>query len=349
VLNLLQFNPPEVTDGGTTTLTIQATDDLSGVGSVKGAVSSPNGTAILPFQAQDDGSSDGVFIARIAIPAGAETGLWYVSGLLVLDRAYNSLVTNYTPATVPPAGTIRVSSSMSDSTPPTVRSVWVEKPTLSGGEINTVRVEVQDDLSGVAAVTGMFQSPSKSALVAYACAADADPAFWVGAVSVPVDAECGRWTLKVLRTKDNAGNTAALSESSPQAAAAAFVVAGGSCDSTPPTLEQLGLSPAIVSNDTANEILVTAELADPGGRAIAVSGWIAGPVSTNGLAPKILFSCNRASNDPNAPWTGRISVPQYAAKGIWRIGLIRLQDKSLSYTEYAPQDAVLANGFFEVR
>ena len=42
-------------------------------------------------------------------------------------------------------------------------------------------------------------------------------------------------------------------------------------------------------------------------------------------------------------------VPQYAAKGIWRIGLVRLQDKSLTSRDYTPKDPALAQSYFEVR
>ncbi len=349
-LSLFRFDPPEVKDGGVATLTIQASDDLSGVVSVKGAVSSPGGTAVLPFEATGDGGGNfGVFVAQIAIPARAETGVWWVSNVYVLDRANNPLVANFGAATAPPGARLRVLSAESDSTPPEVRSLWVDKLTLSGGEKNGVRVEVRDDQSGVAAVRGAFQSPSKSAQVPFLCAAGADPAFWEGPVSIPANAECGRWTLQTLRVTDNAGNLALLTGLSPQMAGAEFVVAGGDCDSLPTSLERVDLSPVIVTNDAASGITITVGLSDEGHRAISISGWAAGPASTNGQVPRIFFSCARASNDPGAPWTGTISVPQYAAKGIWRIGLVRLQDKSLTFRDYTPASPVLAQAWFEVR
>ena len=50
-----------------------------------------------------------------------------------------------------------------------------------------------------------------------------------------------------------------LAGESPLLVRATFQVSSGSnCDSTPPTLESFDLSPTIVSNETATQILVTA-------------------------------------------------------------------------------------------
>src|SRR5207249_4648199 len=115
---------------------------------------------------------------------------------------------------------------------------------------------------------------------------------------------------------------------SPLLAPAAFEVMGqGDCDSSPPTLESLSLSPTTVSNETGTEILVTAIARDDRSGVLYVSGQVDGPVSTNGQTPRLYFSCTRDPRDPDAPWTGKIFVPHYSARGTWRVSSVRVQDK----------------------
>ena len=80
-----------------------------------------------------------------------------------------------------------------------------------------------------------------------------------------------------------------------------------------------------------------------------VSGQVDGPVSTNGQTPRLYFSCTRDPRDPDAPWTGKIPVPQYAARGTWSIGSVRVMDRALNARNYTRSDPVLAAAVFEVQ
>src|SRR5206468_8851911 len=102
-------------------------------------------------------------------PRQAETGAWFVAYLQIVDKADNSLVAQFTKTTIPQGGSLSVYSRDSDSAPPDVRRVWLDKSTVSGGQKNLVIVDIQDDRSGVASVTGKFQSPTGSALLEFSC------------------------------------------------------------------------------------------------------------------------------------------------------------------------------------
>ncbi len=349
VLQALVFDPPEVADGGVTTLVAQVGDDLSGVKLVWGVLRSPSGAANLQFGPQAL-ADNGQAAFKIPIGAEAETGVWYVSTLSLTDKAGNTAVQSFTTATVPPGGTLRVVSAESDSTPPEVTRIWVEKPSVEGGETNRVEIEARDDRSGVASIMGYFRSPGKAAQLWFNCAPkeSADPC--VGELRVPATADCGEWTLQFVKSTDKAGNVAYLPQNSPLMAGAAFQVSGGTeCDSSPPSLDSLALSSSVVSNEAASEILVTATVSDVGSGAISMTGWFEGPVATSGQAPRNYFSCIPDRNDPSAPWTGKIVVPQFAAKGTWRIGLITLQDKARNIRQYTYTDPAVAGSVFLVQ
>jgi hypothetical protein len=347
VLLYLRFDPPEIKDGGVATLSVGASDDLSGVKLVFGTVRSPSEAAIMPFAAQD-ATGSGVFTTRITIPHQAETGDWFVASVQIVDKADNPLNLAFPKATVPQGGALRVSSDESDSTAPDVHRVSIDKASVGAGERNEIVVEVDDDRSGVGSVTGTFQSPSKSAFVPFACRAQGEST-WVGAVPVPADADCGEWTLKQLRVADKANNTAYLTVESPQVGPVAFVVSGGgACDSDPPVIDALYVSPAIVSNASASQVSLTFTIHDDRSGVGSLSGWVEGPVSASGQVPKIFFAREADSKDPGAPMTARISVPQYAAKGIWRVSLVLVMDKARNTRTYNIGDPALVNASFMV-
>lgn len=349
VLQYLRFDPPEIHDGGVAMLSVGASDDLSGVKTVFGTVRSPSEVAIVPFNAQERAGST-AFTARIAIPRQAETGDWFVATLQVVDKAGNSLNLAIGKATVPQGGSLRVLSEESDSTAPIVRSVIIDKGAVAAGEKNQITVDVEDDRSGVALVTGTFQSPSKSAFIPFTCRPGGETSPWVGGVPIPADADCGEWSLMQLRVADKANNTAYLSSDSPQVGRVNFVVSGGggACDSDPPVVDTLYFSPTVVSNAAPADIILTVAAHDDASGVGSLSGRVEGPVSANGQAPRIFFACAPDPNDPEAPMTAKISVPQFAAKGVWTVALVQVTDKARNSRTYNRNDPVVEQAGFTV-
>jgi hypothetical protein len=225
----------------------------------------------------------------------------------------------------------------------------VENPSVSGGEKNKVRIEIDDDRSGVASVWGIFQSPSRSAVINFSCRPQGEGGPWEGIVAVPSNADCGAWTLQQLWVADKAGNSVRLGSETPALAGVSFEVASDTCDATAPELEWIALAPREVSNAVAAEIELTASVRDDGTGTTSVFVSIIGPVSTSGQAPRIPIQCTRASNEPSAVWSGKIPVPQFAAKGTWRVALIRLEDGARNFRIYKSDDAALSQAVFEVR
>jgi hypothetical protein len=344
----LRFDPPEIKDGGLAVLSVTASDELSGVKFVSGTVQSPSATASVPFTAYDE-TGAGVFTVGIAIPHQAETGDWFVSSLQIVDKADNPLTLKFAKDTVPQGGSLRVVSAESDSTAPTVHGVSLDKGQLNPGETNRVVVDVDDDRSGVAKVTGAFQSPSKSAFIPFTCRPAANASAWAADVPVPANAECGEWTLRHLMVADNANNTAVLSGDDPQWGRVGFLVASsGPCDAEPPVIDAMSFAPATVSNSAAVDIVLSVAAHDEGSGVASLFGRIEGPPSPQGQVARIPFECAPDPRDPEAPMTAKISVPQFAAKGIWSVIWVQVTDKANNTRPYYKDDPALAGGVFRV-
>ena len=61
------------------------------------------------------------------------------------------------------------------------------------------------------------------------------------------------------------------------------------------------------------------------------------------------MSCSPDPSDPEAPWTCKILVPRLAAKGTWKVGVIRLEDKARNFREYTAADPVVSGRVFDVQ
>ena len=196
---------------------------------------------------------------------------------------------------------------------------------------------------------GAAENPSRTALVWFTPTLNEQLGTWQADVRIPRNAECGKWGIQQLSAKDKAGNTTLLKGNSDVLLGASFEVYTAGCDATPPTLEALNSSPSVVLSETENEVLVTATVRDKGGSGTAsMTGWFEGPAPPGGQAPKNHFTCSRGG-DTQVSWVCRVLVPRLAAKGIWKVGVIRLQDRSLNAREYTSADPVAAGRVFEVR
>lgn len=339
----LQFDPPALHDGEETTLTIAASDDISGVRNISGSVTSPTGKALQGFALQAAGENR--FVGRIAVPKDAEEGVWHINFLSLSDNASNTQNLNFAQGTMPPTARFQVSSSRPDSAAPTVKSVWLDKPAISTNEKVTVFVTAEDDKSGVNLVSGVFQSPSKLARIGFGCR-PMDGNNWQCEVTPPKCLDCGNWQLEQIQMQDKANNMATVRIDNPVVGAVKLNVTGESCDSTPPALTSLTLDTPAVSNAEVSTITLTAFVGDDQCGVSSVSGQAAGPAAAGQQPPRLYFSFSPGAD---GQWIGKLTIPKFTAKGTWSIVWIQTLDKGSNLKTYSQSDPVIADAKFTVR
>jgi hypothetical protein len=121
-------------------------------------------------------------------------------------------------------------------------------------------------------------------------------------------------------------------------------VSSAACDATPPQLLSVTLDQNAISNAQAGSIGISATLSDDACGVLSVSGHATGPSPTG--APLHFFLS--VTGDPQT-WSGKISIPQLLAKGMWRIVRMQVLDKGQNLKTYSSADPVLAGAVFEVR
>ena len=336
-----EFVPAQVQDNGETMLAAFVTDNLSGVRSVSGVIASPSG-ALQGFACQREGEGDR-FVARIKIPPDAAEGEWSVKYLTLSDNANNSVNINQSSGQLPVSARFRVSSSASDSTPPLLRSVYLERRSMNAGERNTVFVQAEDEKSGVSLVSGVFVSPSKQARIGFGCRAGAGGA-WECTVAPPACLDCGAWQLEQVQVQDKANNMATFRADNQIVSQIALDISGDKCDAGPPQITALAVTPMVVSNAEGGTINITAIVQDDACGVASLSGQAipAGAVA----GQRIPFSFDPSPDGQN--FNGRIVVPKHAAKGLWTIGWIQALDKGHNLKAYGAQEPVLQRVTFRV-
>jgi hypothetical protein len=337
------FNPPQVHDGEEGTIIITATDDISGIRSISGTVTSPSSKALQGFSCQPDPQIQGQFIGKVAIPKDAEEGQWRVNFISLSDNASNTANLHINSGGIPASAVLNVISSAPDKTPPTLRRVWLDRTQMKGGERNIVYIEADDDKSGVKFASGVFQSPAKLARVSFGCAQGQTPSQWTCSLSVPAMIDCGPWQLEQVQLQDGANNMATVRSDNPIVAQVKLTLFADSCDNTPPVLQSLTLNPRVVSNQ-AGSILVSAVVSDDLSGVYGVMAQAVGPGQGSGRWFPLA-----AGGENSSIWTGRFDVPVNAGKGTWRISFVQVIDKANNLKLYTQSDPPLSGSTFTVQ
>jgi hypothetical protein len=304
----------DVTTGpATVTFDVTVTDDLSGVRSLGGRSVSPTGATRsidIAFTRGSFGDLDTGWHGTVIVPQYT-AGTWQIQ-LTAQDMVGNQRNLS-TVATFTALGT-------TDSAPPTFGSGTVSPQTVDvsfAPASVTFEIDVADDLSGVAGIAGRSISPAGATStfgVTRIIGSTGDRSTrWRGTVTVPKLGANGTWGIQ-LNATDIVGNQ------TPLATRLSFNVTGTS-DTLAPVFGPLTVSPTAVSvggrsATVSFEVDVTDDfsgVADVAGRSVSPAG------------PTMTFPVTRvqgAIGDRTTRWRGTITVPQFAATGVWNIELL---------------------------
>jgi hypothetical protein len=339
----VQFDPTRVNDGESAAVIVTATDDLSGIRSISGTVTSPNGKALQGFACQREAPESNRYIGRVAIPKDAEEGQWHINFLNVSDFASNAVTLGFAQSPVLQAAQLTVVSSRSDKTPPTVTAAWIDRRAMRAGEKNTLFVQAQDDKSGVNLVSGVFLSPHQYARIGVPCQ-QGDGDMWTCTFSVPTCIDCGDWQLEQIQMQDKASNmVSVMYKQSDIVGNVKLNIAGDSCDDTPPVLQSLVMETnSVPSTPEGTSVDVRISVVDDTCGVSNVSGQVIGPAGGQG----IFFTFSSAGGDN---FVGRMPIPRLAGKGVWKINSLQVIDKGNNLRIYYWNDPLLANARVIVR
>jgi hypothetical protein len=344
----VDFAPPTVHDGEEVLLAVTATDDLSGVRTISGNIISPGG-ALQGFALQHEGEGSNRYFSKILVPKDAAEGRWHVNYLNITDNASNSVTLSWQQGSIPQTAAFTVTSSRSDTTPPSLKAIWLDRPTMKTGDKNLIFVQADDDKSGVNLVSGVFLSPGKAARFGFGCR-NQNGNVWECDLTPPANADCGDWQLEQVQLQDKANNMIPIRADNPIVAAVKVNITSDQCDSKPPVVQSISLDAAAIS--APGVVNVTAVVTDDSSGVSSVSGHFVytGTVAPGTQPPRLYFSCRPSGDASTNMWSGPVAVTEpKMPKGVWRMGSLQVIDKANNIKLYVQNDPVIANVSFRIQ
>ena len=208
-----------------------------------------------------------------------------------------------------------------DTTPPQVLGVQFDPTAVHDGDVASIIVVAQDDLSGIRGISGTVTSPTGKALQGFACQREAPESNrYIGRVTIPKDAEEGMWHINFLNVSDFASNSVTLAfQQAPVLQGAQLQVTSSRSDKTPPTVTAAWIDRKAMRAGERNTLFVQAQ-DDKSGVAL-VSGVFLSPAKH----ARIGVPCQPGDGDL---WTCSFSVPACLDCGDWQLEQIQVQDKA---------------------
>jgi hypothetical protein len=165
----------------------------------------------------------------------------------------------------------------------------------------------------------------------------------------PVNVDCGDWQLEQVQLQDKANNMTAVRTDNPMIANIKLGILSDGCDSHPPVVQTVVLD---VNRTAAPGIVnVTVQANDDNSGVASISGHFVftGQVPQGNQPPRLYFSCRPLGEPPVTTWNGPVSIPDKAAKGVWKLGALQVLDKANNLKLYSGSDPVTANVAFTVQ
>jgi hypothetical protein len=347
--NSVTVDKPNPTAGDTVIITVDASDDFSGVvdrlessGATYLNYKTPSGVTKLISLALVDGKLKG----SLSVGQYTEAGVWQISQISIYDKAGNSTIVGNTKLLNSfgsvrsdlSSGNIDITGTTTDILSPTLNGVYLDKTNATAGESVNITLDAVDDVSGFiegiqngypAFVEYTTPSGKKETVSLYLNEGELN-----GSISIGQYDETGIWKINYISIKDRAGNITGIGNSQvPNSmgsikmnlSSGDFNVTGTTPDITAPTLTAVTLDKTEAT--VGERIYITVEACDN------VSGLSTdifpgkGHTSIDYITP----SGNRKSfglNLVDGKLKGSILIGQYSEGGTWKIDRVTLIDNA---------------------
>ncbi len=214
-LHDIQITPGVVAPGQTVRVSIQASDDLSGIDRVVSFINNPNGDGERSASSMTFDSVTQRYIRDFVVPDQGMSGQWYVHQVQVYDNAWNTISLDYPHGINATFNVNCAVPSACDSTRPTLHGIEITPNVVSDNESVTISVQATDDLSGIARVTLFVTMPNGDGeRHTYPLTFEENTQRYVRVYEVPRFGQSGEWYISQIQIEDNAGNELILHHNS---------------------------------------------------------------------------------------------------------------------------------------
>ncbi|MDQ1502101.1 MAG: hypothetical protein QOI86_5441, partial [Actinomycetota bacterium] len=355
VLAGLTFSPSSLDTSGdaqVVTVTAHLTDDLSGLSSYRPSIwlRSPSGRqgASVSLAMESGTGRDGLWTGTATIPRYSDAGTWTTAGIYLSDAIGNS--TSYGTADLTAAGfpTGFTQTGTADTTAPTLAGLTIAPAsvdTSASPQSVVVSAHVTDNLAGLPqtgyGLSVVFRSPSGHQTIgtysSTRLSGSAVDGVWQQTITVPRDAEHGRWTVSGVSVTDALSNSRTFSSDDLAAAglATSFDQTGAG-DSAPPAVRSLTFTPGAIDTSAGTKVVtIQARLTDD--RSGVSSAWLQ-MMPPSGRQTSYVQLTRTSGDSRDGVYEGRLTVGRYAEAGTWRVSTLTMSDLVQNWASLTASD-----------
>ena len=208
-------------------------------------------------------------------------------------------------------------NSVSDTTPPTLNSISIDKTQVTAPGSVTITADVTDDLSGVETVGIYYHSPTNNTISVY-LNYNASIGKYQGTLNLSSYAAAGKYTLYFIGLDDRAGNNSTLYPSN-ISQNIDFTATSSQGDTTPPKLNNISIDKTQVT--APGSIIITADVTDDLSGVETVGIYYHSPTNNT-------ISVYLNYNASIGKYQGTLNLSSYAAAGKYTLYFIGLDDKA---------------------
>jgi azurin len=347
----LSFNPETIDVSASShlvTITLHATDDLSGIRQCDIYFRSPSGNQYRSTNFWGDpalgDANDGVYEHTIEFFQYSEAGTWQIDTLRLTDKAGN--YKDYSAdslANIILPNTIQV-ISIPDVAPPSIVDLSFNPETIdvsASSHLVTITLHATDDLSGIRQCDIYFRSPSGNQYRSTnfwgdPALGDANDGVYEHTIEFFQYSEAGTWQIDTLRLTDKAGNYKDYSADS-----LANIILPNTIqvisipDVAPPSIVDLSFNPETIDVSASSHLVtITLHATDDLSGIRQCDIYFRSPSGNQYRSTN--FWGDPALGDANdGVYEHTIEFFQYSEAGTWQIDTLRLTDKAGNYKDYS--------------
>jgi hypothetical protein len=308
----VRVDQTEVEPGDTVTLSINATDDKSGVRDVRITRKNSYGGYYYDYATYNESTKK--FELKIPITDKTKSGVWSIDTIRLSDldgnygylysNEYNFSKANYT-----------VINENADITPPELKSVMVDQKEVQPGEKITVSVDAVDP-SGMNQVNVNFKN-EYDAYNDCNLNYNEETGKFEGQISITDTTYPGNWKIDSIYLSDSEGNDITIFSDEFDFSNADFHVSNDAIDLEAPTVEGVTVDKKVVN--PGEEVTISVDAKDD------KSGI--NEISLNVISPSRLEKTVKANlNAGTGKYEAKLTLSNFAASGKWKVSSINLID-----------------------
>lgn len=216
VIKSVKRSKAVVVAGTTFRVSVEASDDVSGVASVSMEFVSPSGKGRV-YAFLELNPITKLYEKEVRIPKSVEDGVWKPDYVSVSDRAGRfTQISSNDPLLANVLVTVRGTTDPypNDKEAPTIQNLEIAPAKVTAGQRIRITADAKDNDSGIARIEVTLESPTKARTLLLSLQPEAATGRYTVSQVIPLTAPGGLWKITGVTLVDRAGNTRSLDETS---------------------------------------------------------------------------------------------------------------------------------------